>query len=264
MIDIKCGNCIDLLDTISDGSVDLILTDPPYNISIKNNNRDRSNLSSPIMRRNKPVNYDFGSWDNMERQEFLDFTYDWFGKCANKLRDGGTFISFFNKEDISYLSWIGKEFDIRTRTIFTWHKTNPVPSFRKVNYLSSCEFAFIGSKGDGAWTFNFGLQKEMHNFYETPNSSSYKVTEHPTEKPLKFMEHLLNIHSNVGDVVLDPFMGSGTTAVAAKNLNRNFIGFEQDEKYFNIAKSRLDGTYMKTAQSENNNCDNNRINIWED
>ena len=104
----------------------------------------------------------------------------------------------------------------------------------------------------------------MHNFYETPNSSSYKVTEHPTEKPLKFMEHLLNIHSNVGDVVLDPFMGSGTTGVAAKNLNRNFIGFEQDEKYFNIAKSRLDGTYMKTAQSENNNCDNNRINIWED
>ena len=67
MIDIKCGNCIDLLDTIPDGSVDLILIDPPYNISIKNNNRDRSNLS-PIMRRNKSVNYDFGSWDNMERQ----------------------------------------------------------------------------------------------------------------------------------------------------------------------------------------------------
>lgn len=59
-------------------------------------------------------------------------------------------------------------------------------------------------------------------------------------------------------------MGSGTTGVAAKNLNRNFIGFEQDEKYFNIAKSRLDGTYMKPAQSENNDCDNNRINIWED
>lgn len=67
MIDIKWGNCIVLLDTIPDGSVDLILTDPPYNISIKNNNRDHSNLS-PIMRRNKSVNYDFGSWDNMERQ----------------------------------------------------------------------------------------------------------------------------------------------------------------------------------------------------
>lgn len=59
-------------------------------------------------------------------------------------------------------------------------------------------------------------------------------------------------------------MGSGTTGAAAKNLNRNFIGFEQDEKYFNIAKSRLDGTYIKTTQSENNDCDNNRINIWED
>ena len=174
MINLKCGDCLDLLKEIPNESIDLILTDPPYNISKENDNRDRSKLNSAIMRRDKSINYDFGDWDNMERQEFLDFTKEWFYLACDKLKNGGTIITFFNKEDISYFNWIGKEKDIRTRTIYTWHKTNPVPSFRKVNYLSACEFAYIGSKGDKSWTFNFGMQKDMHNFYETANASRPK------------------------------------------------------------------------------------------
>lgn len=248
MIDIKCGDCLELLKDVEDGSVDLILTDPPYNISKENDNRDRSKLNSAIMRRKKSLNYDFGDWDNMERQEFLDFTREWFELCTKKLRDGGTIVSFFNKEDISYFNWIGKDMDMRTRTIFTWHKTNPVPSFRKVNYLSACEFAYIGSKGEKSWTFNFGNQKDMHNFYETANKSSYGVSDHPTEKPLDMFEHLLTVHSNKGDLVMDPFMGSGTTAIACKNLDRNFIGFEKNQHYFDIVSQRLDGTYEKPTE----------------
>ena len=235
------GDClIEMQNLIEDGvQVDLILTDPPYNVSKLNDNRDRSKMGSPIMRRKKPLNYDFGQWDNMERQEFLDFTNDWYNLCVQLLRDGGTMISFFSKEDVNFLGWLGKDYGMRTRTIFTWHKTNPVPSFRKVNYLSSCEYAWIGSKGETAWTFNFKQQKEMHNFYETPNKSSYGVTKHPTEKPLRMIEHLLEIHSNPNDLVLDCFMGSGTTGVACKNLNREFIGIEADEDYFNMAKNRI-------------------------
>ena len=245
MINIKCGDCLDLLKEVKDNSVDLILTDPPYNISKENDNRDRSKLNSAIMRRDKPINYDFGDWDNMERTEFLEFTRQWFELATSKLRNGGTIISFFNKEDISYFNWIGKDYDIRTRTIYTWHKTNPVPSFRKVNYLSACEFAYIGSKGDKAWTFNFGQQKDMHNFFETSNASAYGVSDHPTEKPLNMFEHLIQVHSNKGDTVLDPFMGSGTTGVACKDLDRNFIGFEKNEHYFDIAKQRIEGSYVK-------------------
>lgn len=251
MIDIKCGDCIDLLKDIPNESVDLILTDPPYNISKENDNRDRSKLNSAIMRRHKPLNYDFGDWDNMERQEFLNFTKEWFYLACDKLKNGGTIITFFNKEDISYFNWIGKEKDIRTRTIYTWHKTNPVPSFRKVNYLSACEFAYIGSKGDKSWTFNFGMQKDMHNFFETSNASSYGVTDHPTEKPLSMIEHLVGVHSNKGDIVLDPFMGSGTTGVACKDLDRSFIGFEKYEHYFDIAKQRIEGTYIKIDTTQN-------------
>ena len=241
------GDCmIEMQKLIDDGvQVDLILTDPPYNVSKLNDTRDRSKMGSPIMRRKKPLNYDFGAWDNMERQEFLDFTNDWYNLCVQLLRDGGTMISFFSKEDVNFLGWIGKEYGMRTRTIFTWHKTNPVPSFWKVNYLSSCEYVWIGSKGETAWTFNFKQQKEMHNFFETPNKSSYGVTKHPTEKPLNMIEHLLEIHSNPNDLVLDCFMGSGTTGVACRNLNRDFIGIEMDTDYFEMAKNRINDGQVK-------------------
>lgn len=248
---------------IPNSSIDLILTDPPYNISKENDNRDRSKLNSAIMRRKKSINYDFGDWDNMERQDFLNFTRDWFSICVQKLRDGGTIVTFFNKEDISYFNWIGKEFGVRTRTIFTWHKTNPVPSFRKVNYLSACEFAFVGSKGSEPWTFNFGYQKDMHNFYETSNKSAYGVTIHPTEKPVDMFENFIRIHSNEGDTVLDPFMGSGTTGVACRNLNRNFIGIEKDKVYFDIAKARCSGTYVKPVEIKNTVTDDDQQQVFE-
>ena len=241
------GDCLIEMQTLIDEGVqvDCILTDPPYNVSKLNDNRDRSNMGSPIMRRKKPLNYDFGTWDNMERQEFLDFTRDWYELCVQLLRDGGTLISFFSKEDVNYLGWMGKEYGMRTRTIFTWHKTNPVPSFRKVNYLSACEYAWIGSKGDSAWTFNFKQQKEMHNFFETPNKSSYGKTKHPTEKPESLINHLLEIHTNENDLVLDCFMGSGTTGVSCKTLNRDFIGIELDEKYFKMANDRINDGQVK-------------------
>ena len=136
------------------------------------------------------------------------------------------------------MNWSAKEYGVRTRTIFTWHKTNPVPSFRKVNYLSACEFIWIGSKGKFK-TFNFKQQKEMHNFYETSNKSCYGKTDHPTEKPISLMRHLLEIHSNKDDIILDPFLGSGTTAVACKELGRRYIGIEISPEYCEIAKRRI-------------------------
>lgn len=234
------GDCLELFDTIEDGSIDLILTDPPYNISQDGHSIIRANLNSALMRRESNIVYDFGEWDKMTDEDYLAFTKDWFTKCVDKLKDGGTFISFFPKENVNYLGWIGKELEMRTRTIFTWHKTNPTPSFRKVNYLSACEFAWIGSKGEKAWTFNFGYQKDMHNFYETPNASSYATTEHPCEKPIVLLKHLIEVHSNMGDTVLDPFAGSGSTLVACRDLGRNCIGIEKDDKWYQVAKNRIE------------------------
>mgnify|MGYP001568120462 FL=1 len=238
-IDIYLGDCLEIMLLLPDKSVDCAVTDPPYNISKENDNRDRSKFNSPIMRRESPLRYDFGEWDNMTRDEFMAFTTQWLFLCTQKLRNGGTFISFFNKEDINYLGWRGKEKGLRTRTVFTWCKSNPVPSFRKVNYLSATEFVWIGSKGDRAWTFNFKLQKEMSNYMVTSNASSYGETDHPTEKPLSLIMYFLEIHSNKDDLILDPFLGSGTTAVTCKESNRRCIGIEISEEYCKIAKTRL-------------------------
>lgn len=243
MIDIKkkCnliqGDCLEILKQIPDNSIDLILTDPPYNISKEGDNRDRSKLDSPSMRRSSSLNYDFGKWDNMDRESFLKFTEKWLEENCRVLKQNGTIISFFSKEDISFLGWVAKKYGIKTRTIFSWCKSNPVPSFRKVNYLSACEFIWFGSKG--SWNFNFKKQSEMGNYMITTNSSIYGETEHPTEKPLSLLEHFIEIHSNQNDLVLDCFMGSGTTGVASLKLNRRFIGVEIDKNYFEIAKERI-------------------------
>ena len=242
------GDCIELLDNIPDGSVDLILTDPPYNISQKGKELKRSTFNSPAIRRSKNIRLDFGDWDLMDRQNFLKFTKTWFIKCINKLREGGACISFFNKEDIGYLIYLGKANDCRYRTIYTWHKTNPTPSVLRVNYLSSTEFIFIGSKGQKQWTFNYSVPQEMHNFFETANSSVYGETIHPTEKPISLMEHFIRIHTNKNDTVLDCFMGSGTTGVAAINTIRKFIGIEKNVEYFNIAKERIDNVLNSRPQ----------------
>jgi len=233
------GDCLEILKQIEDNSIDCVIVDPPYNISKENDNRDRSKLNSPIMRRESPLKYDFGEWDNKTREDFLEFTRAWLFQCCRVLKDGGTIISFFNKEDISFLGWEGKKEGIRTRTIFTWCKSNPVPSFRKVNYLSATEYLWIGSKGTKAWTFNFKMQKEMKNFMITANGSSYKETKHPTEKPLSLIKYLIEIHSNKDNLILDCFMGSGTTALACKQLGRNFIGIEAIKEYIDMANKRL-------------------------
>lgn len=242
---IYCMDVFEFLKQINNKSVDLVLTDPPYNISKENDNRDRSKLNSPIMRRESPLRYDFGEWDNMSRDGFIDFTKEWLKECCRVLKDGGTIMSFFNKEDINLLGWEAKQYGIRTRTIFTWCKSNPVPSFRKVNYLSATEYLWIGSKGTKAWTFNFKQQKEMKNFMITSNKSAYGETKHPTEKPKELIKHLLKIHSNKGDLVLDCFVGSGTVAVVSKELDRNFVGCDINSAYVEIANKRLNQKVLR-------------------
>ena len=122
-----------------------------------------------------------------------------------------------------------------------WHKTNPVPNIRKTSFLNSCELIVaLWNKGH---TWNFSKQSEMHNFIESPicmGNERLKNPKHPTQKPLKILKHIINIASNPNDTVLDMFMGTGSTGVAALELGRKFIGIEIDEIYYNAAKTRIE------------------------
>ena len=116
-----------------------------------------------------------------------------------------------------------------------------MPQVRKKNYLSSIELIlWVARYAEKCpFTFNFEGQNEMHNFLEYPICSGAERTAHPTQKPLALIGKLVRIHSNKGDVILDPFLGSGTTAVAAKKLGRNYIGIEINPDYVKIAEERL-------------------------
>lgn len=238
-------NCdaYDGLRELPDNSVDMVIADPPYNISQDSLSIKRNNLRSPSFKRAADVKLDFGEWDKWTEEQFYEFTEKWFKECVRVLKPKGWFFSFFSKERIGYFcdprNGLFLQNGINVKTIITWHKTNPVTSFRKMNYLSSTEFIVVGSKGESKIP-NFLLQKDMHNFYETPNSSIYGETDHPTEKPVSLVKWLIITATNEGDLVLDPFMGSGTTAVAARSVGRNFIGFEIDENYCKMAKKRIE------------------------
>ena len=122
-----------------------------------------------------------------------------------------------------------------------WHKTNPVPKIRKAGFLNSCELIVCAWNRGHTW--NFLGQKAMHNFVEAPICmGSERVADpvHPTQKPLKVLKHLISIASNPGDLVFDPFMGVGSTGVAALELGRRFLGVELDAAYFEAARRRLE------------------------
>jgi len=236
------GDCLKVLPKIPDESVDLVVTDPPYNISQENKKLSRKSLSSKLHKRDSDIILDFGEWDRRTEEEYKVFTERWFKEIVRILKPKSWFLSFFSKERIGYftdpLDGLFKKYGFKTRTVITWCKSNPTPSFRKVNFLSSTEFIVVGSKGK-CKVRNFLEQKHMKNYFITPNSSSWQETEHPTEKPLSLIKWLIRICSNKNDTVLDPFLGSGTTMKACLELRRNCIGIEINPEYIEITKKRL-------------------------
>jgi len=237
------GDCINVLKTLPNKFSDLIITDPPYNISQKNLKISRKHIAGGA----KDLNYDFGEWDSFEtRESFLEFTQKWVSETSRILKENGTFYSFFSKQEVNYFENILRKNGFYVRAICVWHKTNPTPLLFKVGYASASEFFVFATKSKGAkHTFNYKLGQQ-HNVFTYPICMGKErvkdeegKTLHPTQKPIKLIEKLILYSSNEGDLVVDPFCGVGTTCVAAKKNKRNFIGIEIEEKFINAANKRL-------------------------
>jgi len=209
MINLMQGDCLELMKTIPDGSVDMVLTDIPYG---------EVNQKSSGLRRLDRGNADACDFD-------LNLMVDEFARVAS-----GSFYVFCGTEQISVITTAFKRHKLTTR-VCAWEKSNPSPMNGSKLWLSGMEFCVFARKPKA--TFNEHCQKALWRF---PVGRS-KI--HPTEKPVALMSRLVAASTNEGNIILDPFMGSGTTGVAAKNLNRSFIGIELDETYFNIAKERI-------------------------
>ena len=229
MIDLHLGDCLEVMKQIPDKSVDSVITDPPYEIS---------NSGGGMMSRdNRKFIQEIDSMgmckSNFDVQSFLNILLD---KFKSKQAFNGIFFCSM-KQIADYLNWAKKEG--LQNGIGVWHKTNPAPLCNN-KYLNDIEY----------WIYIKGSLSKIGGSYKTKSmvyqSSINKVDKtlykHPTIKPIPLVEKFLINHTNIDSVVLDPFMGSGTTGVACKNLNRKFIGIEQDPTYFQIAKERINGS----------------------
>ena len=229
-IQLFCGDCLEIMPALADKSIDAIITDPPYCISRNSGFACKSSKEEYNKKYGKYV-IDFGEWDKdeIDLQSFLTEFY-------RILKDGGSLICFYDIWKIQKFKAIAEEVGFKQPRVCLWVKTNPVPVNSKLNYLSNSKECFLTFTKKSKPTFNSEYNRGL--FYY-PICSGSERTAHPTQKPLKLMEEILQIHSNENDIILDPFMGSGTTCVSALNTGRRFIGIEIYEKYFNLAKERL-------------------------
>ncbi len=262
-IEIKNQDGLDYLLTIPNNSIDLILTDPPYIISketgmnthynkikhneennikfvkteeewinYKNNNNIQNDLNKEkymkygtIYGKKYSVRTNYGNWDSDFTMEKLEkFICEYY----QKLKQGGTLIIFFDLWKISYLKEIMEKYKFKQIRFIEWIKTNPQPLNSNINYLTNCrEIALVGIKGSKP-TFH---SKYDNGIYMFPLQSG-KNRFHPTQKSLSLFEELISKHSNENDIVLDTFLGGGTTAIACKIKKRQFKGCEISKEYF--------------------------------
>jgi len=208
-----------------------IITDPPYNVSTRNG---RDNTTVGTLKRadgtTRAVTRNFGEWDHTwEPAAFLAW-------ATEALPEGGSLIAFTSEFLISEYVASG----LNHRNLIYWHKTNPTPAFKRL-YVRAIEMAIWQVKGKG-WVWNAGGYRP--NVFTGPVVSGFRSAngegrDHPTQKPLWLMEALISLHTAVGELVVDPYTGSGTTLVACKRLGRRAVGIEQDEKYAEAAAIRL-------------------------
>lgn len=231
---IENTDCLTLMKKIDDDSIDLILTDPPYNLGLFAKSR-AANLQN--MRENFFV---AAGWDDMDFDTWKDSMNTFFEQAARVSKKGASMIMFMSILKIETIIEIAQKHGFYYKTTGIWHKTNPMPRNMNLHFINSTEPWLYFVYGVKTGCFN-NDGKALHDYIETSITPKREKIHgsHPTQKPLELIKYFINVLSNEGDTVLDPFMGSGTTAEAAQLLNRHFIGSEIDENYFKIVENRV-------------------------
>ena len=211
------GDCLEVMGKLERNSVDLVVTDPPYLMDYQSNRRKKEDRFDKI--KNDKGNY-------ILIQEYLE-------ECHRIMKDNTAIYCFCSWHNIDFFK---KEFEkyFRLKNIIVWNKNNHGTGDLKGSYAPRHEFILFGHKGRTLLG-----EKRIADVIDCAKIPSKKLT-HPTEKPQELLEIFIKQSSDEGDIVFDGFMGSGSTGVACMNLNRKFIGIELDEKYFNIAKERME------------------------
>lgn len=217
------GDCLELLKRIPDNSIDMCLTDPPYKL-----------VSGGRKGKNTPIGGVFGK-NELEMKKGTVFkensiTFkEWLPEIYRVLKDDTHLLIFINNRNLFELRNEAVKY-FKFKNLITWDKKNKNPNR---SYMIQTEFILMLGKGKCRGIKNMGES----NLISMTNRICNK--QHPTQKPIKLLTHLINQSSDINNIILDPFMGSGSTGVASANLNRKFIGIEKDNKYFKIAVKRI-------------------------
>lgn len=233
------GDCIEVMKKLKPSSVDLIFADPPYFLS-------NGGLS---IHSGKIVSVDKGEWDKKENYKSTEeFTKSWLEACYRVLSNQGSIWISGTKHNIFEVERVMQKLGYKIINIIIWEKTDPPPLIYKNKFRFSYEFIIWAKKGR-RYFFNYEKMFQVNNqemsdvwLLDAVGMSEKRFGYHPTQKPENLLHRIILATSKEGDTVLDPFLGSGTTCVVAKKLNRSFIGIEQNEHYYNIAKKRIQST----------------------
>lgn len=233
MIDLRNCNGLDFLKEIESGSIDLVLTDPPFQIS-KDSGMQRA-IDNNDAQGLKISRTDFGEWD---REFGIKDLIPYLKEYHRVLRPGGSCIVFYDLWKISHLKEALEVQKFSKLRLIEWLKTNPVPVNQSVTYLSNArEIALSCVKGSKA-VFNSKYDNGLYQYpiYQDPHFARI----HPTQKSLPMIRELIKKHSNPNDTVLDTFSGSGTTAIGCLLENRTFLGCELSEEYYEASIKRVE------------------------
>jgi modification methylase len=240
------GNCVEAMNALPEASVDMVFADPPYNLQLE------GELFRP---NNSRVDGVEESWDRFDDFAGYDrFTKEWLGAARRVLKPNGTLWVIGSYHNIFRVGTILQDLGYWILNDVIWRKTNPMPNFRGRRFTNAHEtLIWCGRDKNTRHRFNHQAMKNLNDDLQMRSdwllpvctgSERLKVDgrkAHPTQKPESLLHRVILASTAVGDVVLDPFFGSGTTGAVAYKLGRAYIGIEQDPDYVDLARERLSG-----------------------
>jgi modification methylase len=241
------GDTIDHLKSLRENSVDVIFADPPYNLQLENE------LSRPDSSKVDAVNDDWDQFDSFK--DYDNFSRLWLKEAQRILKPNGTIWVIGSYHNIFRIGYILQDLGYWILNDIIWQKANPMPNFKGTRFTNAHETIIWASKNKNSkkYVFNYEAMKSLNentqmrsdwflpicNGHERLRDSKGKKV-HSTQKPESLLHRIIISSSNPGDIILDPFFGTGTTGAVAKKLSRSFIGIERDNKYISHAQKRID------------------------
>jgi len=250
------GDCIDAMNALPEKSVDVIFADPPYNMQLNDT------LKRPD---NSKVNGVDDAWDKFSSFSAYDeFTYRWLQAAKRVLKDTGTIWVIGSYHNIFRVGTALQNLEYWVLNDVVWRKSNPMPNFRGTRFTNAHETLIWAAKSadKGGYTFNYNAMKAMNDDTQMRSDWTLPICSgkerlksggkkaHATQKPESLLYRVLMSSTKPGDVVLDPFFGTGTTGAVAKKLGRNFIGIERETDYIKVARKRIAETEVLDEEAQ--------------